>query len=699
MNDYSQLRRIPLLRILFPFVLGIVFAVIFLSFLNRYIWGFYGLVIVLLTVAIIVLFNSQRNKLFDYLLMPILFLIGSIYAFTSLKTPPIELQERMYRGFICEDIQLKKNSTCLTIQLDRNQFQGKFYMHEPRMLLYTNRDSLFSDSIRIGDEVIFYARLDSIKNLGNPGEFDFKKYLSTKFIAFQTYVPIFKLKIVKTENQKIINRFASNVRSKIILQLHEYPFSKNTFAILLALTAGNREFVSDELERSYINAGVVHVLSVSGLHVGIIYMFLQILLKFLDYHKRTRILKVAIIIIMIWIYALISGLSPSVMRAALMFSLIAFGKSIQRDISSFNILALAALIMLVINPLQIFDVGFQLSYLAVFGILYFQPIFDSWYTAKNKIVDYIYKLFTVSMAAQLSTIPLTLFYFNQFPSYFWLANFLVIPISFIILILAIVFLIFSGIPLIAGGLGWLLNITTCTMNGWIVLVENLPGSVIKGINFPVFQVILSFGFIFYLFGWIKKPRISRLYFVFLLLIGYLINGIIQKYKPVDDNMIVVYNTPKYTSIVVFSDKQNYIIANYNGDSIPANIQSMYKRHWQVEDIQRRMVYIPLDSLSVSTNKAYIKNEISITTINYSTDKTILFYPGNRYDKQIMDIEAEFLIVSKNCFPPQRTLKAKSIILDSSNKPYIEHFWISYCQKWSKNLVVIRKQGAYTIKTG
>ncbi len=696
MIDYSKLRKVPLLRILFPFILGILFTSLFFFHIDCVIRFIYIVLFILLTASLIVLFINPREKIFDYLLFGLIFIIGMVYSHASLKTPSIEQKEKFYHGIVCEVPQLKKNSSCFAVQLDRNQFPDLTFQ-EPKMFLYTTRDSLLVDSVCIGKKIIFYGKLNPIKNLGNPGEFDFKKYLSTKYILFQSYVPLSRLDFSTTNHGFFLKRFASDVCKKIIHQLQNYSFNDNSFAILLALIAGNRDFISDDLEKSYVNAGVVHVLSVSGLHVGIIFMFLQVLLKFLDYHKRTRFFKVIFILLIIWIYALISGLSPSVMRAALMFSLITVGQSTQRDISPFNILALSALIMLIINPLQIYDVGFQLSYLAVFGILYFQPVFDSWFTAQNRVVDYVYKLFSVSLAAQLSTIPFILFYFNQFASYFWLANLLVIPLSFVILILAIIFICISGISAVSGLLGWVLNVSTYLMNSWIKLIEQIPGSVIHDIHFPGLFVVISFVFIFSLFSWIKKPQAIKLYFVLLSLSVFLLFGIFRNTQKINKNMVVVYNIPKYSSIAIYSDSLNCVIGNYEMHSVPGYVQEIYRRHRQIEDIDKKMEYYRLDSIFADSDSGFFNNQKSVSVITVGENSKIMFYPGNRFEKQIFDIKAEYLIVSGNKYPPSAPVFANSIILDSSNKMYIEQYWETYCRKWSKNIVIVRKQGAYKIE--
>ena len=353
-------------------------------------------------------------------------------------------------------------------------------------------------------------------------------------------------------------------------------------------------------------------------------MFLQILLKFLDYHKRTRLLKIVIILFVIWLYAIISGLSPSVVRASLMFSLISIGGSLQRDISSFNILSLAAFVMLLISPMQVFDVGFQLSFLAVFGILYFQPMFDRWYSPKNKPGKYVYQLFTVSISAQLATFPLTLFYFNQFPLYFWLANLLVIPLSFVVLILALFYIFLSGIPYLGVAIGWILNTITSVMNGWIHRVESIPGAVIGDISVHGSTVVLFFVIILLLFSWFQKPKFYKLFSLIVIFIFLSVQGAYRNYNSENRNEVYVLNVPKSTLIAVCSQSQNCFYGDYKTDSVPAGTQSLLHKVSLKLGMNGSCRYVRLDRCPVKLH-GVLPDKISINTIDFDSCPKILVF--------------------------------------------------------------------------
>ena len=244
-----------------------------------------------------------------------------------------------------------------------------------------------------------------------------------------------------------------------------------------------------EVKQAYAAAGAMHVLAVSGLHVGIIFLILNTLLAILDTSKKGRIVKAIILLISLWSYAMITGLSPSVLRAATMFSFVIMGTVLNRSSSIYNTLAASAFFILIINPNLLFEVGFQLSYVAVLGIVYLQPLIYKRIYTRWWLLDKVWAITAVSIAAQIATLPLTLFYFNQFPVYFMLSNLLVIPSAAVILILGILLFIASPIPFISESIGWVLNKFIEGLNFGIKEIEVLPNSLIEGLSINVLECL------------------------------------------------------------------------------------------------------------------------------------------------------------------------------------------------------------------
>jgi competence protein ComEC len=348
-----------------------------------------------------------------------------------------------------------------------------------KTLLYLSKAP--DSNIPFGTTIIIKARFDSIRNFAP--NFDYKKFLERKQIYTQIFAPYSKAIITQPSNTSL-KSIAIKISKQCKNILHRY-LSGNEFAVVSAMLLGDQTDMDEELRTSYRNAGVVHTLCVSGMHLAI---FSLILLKVLSFLKRKRILQLIIVCVAIWGYALITGLGASVMRAATMFTLVAFGQCIGRKVPVYRSLTLSAFILFVYNPLLIYNVGLQLSYAAVLGIAVLQPKFQTFLKIQKpkspilkplcKIAKGIYELTTVSFAAQLFTVPFILYYFKQFPIYFLFGNLIASPLANIILPagIAVCILHFIFSPF-ADTAGFVLEKICLLLNVILELVANLPNAV------------------------------------------------------------------------------------------------------------------------------------------------------------------------------------------------------------------------------
>ena len=249
--------------------------------------------------------------------------------------------------------------------------------------------------------------------------------------------------------------FALKLRKSFINIFENQGISGRNFAVVTALVLGMDDYLDNDTRKEFSSAGAIHILCVSGLHVGVIYMVLNALLFFLKRNKYARALRSLILLIGIWFYAMLTGLAPAVLRAATMFSFVIIGTGIKRKAGVFNSLTVSAFILLLFNPFLIYNVGFQLSYAAVIAIVAIQPTIYQIWQPKNKIADNIWGITTVSVAAQLGTAPLGLFYFHQFPNYFIITNLIAIPLATLILYAGFLSVILSPLTIVAKCITWL----------------------------------------------------------------------------------------------------------------------------------------------------------------------------------------------------------------------------------------------------
>jgi competence protein ComEC len=354
------------------------------------------------------------------------------------------------------------------------------------VLLYFNKTE-FKDSYLYGDVLLIKGAPQPLMPPANPGEFDYKEYLSFKQIHHQHFVKKQDIKYVGYQPEKFYMPWALKARLWADATLKAYVQGSQARAIASALILGVTNDIDQDLLLAYSATGAMHILSVSGLHVGILYMILIFLLKPIKLLKHGAWFIAGISLVVLWGYAFITGLSPSVLRSVAMFSFVAVAQPFNFRTNIYNTLGASAFFILLYDPFLIMSVGFQLSYLAVLGIVYFYPLFHRWYFPTTRLGSEIWKVTCVSFAAQVSTFSLGLLYFHQFPNYFLLSNLLVIPISFGVLVLGIFVIAISFITPIATLAGILLTWLIDLMNGIVFFVEALPFSLINHVYISTFQ--------------------------------------------------------------------------------------------------------------------------------------------------------------------------------------------------------------------
>ncbi len=257
--------------------------------------------------------------------------------------------------------------------------------------------------------------------------------------------------------------------------------------------------------QAYANTGVVHVIAISGLHLGLIYGILLMLTKGLR-GRKLALLRAVIIIASLWVFTLLAGAQASVVRSAVMFTTLAIGAVLNRNASIYNTLALSALLLLLYNPFWLWDVGFQLSYAAALSIIiFFKPIYN-WLYFQNKLLDAVWKLMAVTLAAQLLTTPFSLYYFHQFPLLFFITNLVAVPLSSVILIGEILLCVFAFIPPVASALGWLLTKLIFFLNDHILQMNSLPFTSWQNLSISFWQSVLLLVFISGLGYWLMQQN-------------------------------------------------------------------------------------------------------------------------------------------------------------------------------------------------
>ena len=416
-----------------------------------------------------------------------------------------------------------------------------------------------SEALKYGDRFLFQAKIGVPHEPMNPGEFDYKNYLALNGIHYSVFINGNHWQYLDNASANIFKKLAGQLRNYLLQSLQENGLGGRDYAVAAAILLGYDNLMDTDLEQDFVNAGAMHILCVSGLHVGVIFLVFNLLLGFLRRNRIQRILKAVLLLLLVWSYAMLTGLSPSVQRAAVMISVFIIGNALERRGNAYNTLAASAFLLLLINPLLIFNVGFQLSYSAVLGILTFhRPIYLLLYF-KTKLADKIWSITVLSFAAQLGTFPLAAHYFHFFPTYFWLTNLFIFPLSFLIITLGMLFISVSWLPLLPKLVGVVLSGLLYLLNQMVGFVKYLPFHGLNDLYYPWIKVLFVYVIIVLLFFMFTKKKVRLLLPVLGVFLMLLTFQTIHKYSVLKQKRMVVYSIKKHSAYDFINGREHLLL--------------------------------------------------------------------------------------------------------------------------------------------
>ncbi|MBC7873879.1 MAG: ComEC family competence protein [Ferruginibacter sp.] len=554
-----------------------------------------------------------------------------------------------------------------------------------KIILYFRKDTALH--LSYGSQVIFSRPLGEIKNSGNPGGFDYKRYCLFQGITHQVYLKPGEFEVLREKKENVFRKFIYSSREKVLSILRTNIMGDKELGLAEALLIGYKDDLEQSLVQSYTNTGVVHIIAISGLHLGLIYWLLALLLNPLQKSKKIRWLRPVLIISGLWLFSLLAGAQPSILRSALMFTCIVLGESLSKKTSIYNTMAVSAFILLCINPYWLWDAGFQLSYTAVLSIIIFmQPVYN-WFYIKNKLLDLLWKLNAVTLAAQLLTIPLSIYHFHQFPNLFILTNFLAVPLSSAILLGEIFLCVISFIPALAIVLGKGVSGLIWLMNTYIERIETIPFSVWGGLQINGWQAVLLLLFIAGLSYWLMERATIGLKLGLLALLGFIA---LRSYSFIQSNQqrkIIVYNVAQKRAIDIFNGR-NFCFA---GDSDV--VSNEFKRNFHLEPsrtLYRAKNAKEVDDLYFNGNYlCYSGKHILLL------DEPVLFPPQST--KLLIDL----LVISKNpkiyIKKMAASLDIKQVVFDGSVPAWKANFWKKDCDSLHIPWHDVTMKGAFVMK--
>jgi competence protein ComEC len=545
-----------------------------------------------------------------------------------------------------------------------------------KLLINVKRDSLLTN-LPV-DAVLFTStELQTIQKPLNPHQFDYSKYLELHQVYHQLYLEPSEILILSNAKSTIYG-FADQLRTTINKKLVSVGFEEEALSIMNALLLGQRQTIDKTIYDNYVNSGTIHILAVSGLHVGILLLILNFMFKPLLYLKYGNILRPLIIVILLWSFAVIAGLSPSVTRAVTMFSIISIAMHLKRPANIYNTLAISAFFILLLKPTFLFEVGFQMSYLAVLGIVSVQPIMYKLWQPKYVITDKLWQIFTVTLAAQAGVVPISLFYFHQFPGLFFISNLVVIPFLGLILGFGLLVIAMALLNILPNVFVITYTFIIESLNGFIAWVAQFEDFLFRDIPFTLLQVIISY---FIIMAVVRTYKSNTFKWLAICLIGVIsFQGVlIYNHYQIKNDAFIIFNKSRYT---IIAQKQNdHLMVHHNLDSIKLKTDNVI-RNYKVGEL--------IDSVSTE----------ALQSLYQFKDKSILVIDSLGVYKNL-SFKADFVLLRNspkiNLNRLITILQPEKIIADASNyKSYIKR-WKTTCLKRKIPFHQTNEKGAFILR--
>ncbi len=690
--------EIPFVLLIIPFLLGIGLGLNFVA--GDYL---YPLIITLFVLGLaFVFFNLTYNRFGLYklrwmggLLMSfILFLSGwtSVIRYNELNNDQ-HFTKKPSQGLIVKinnEPTVKNGLVRFTADVKESIINGRQSAVTGTLLIAIKDTS--ANQLYYGDELLIPAKYDLIEPPYNPGEFNYKKYLANQNIYYQAFLFPKQFTVISHNTGNTIIAYSLRLRQRLVEKFKRNMHDTSAIAVASTLILGYKADLSNDVLQAYSKTGTIHVLSVSGAHVAIIYLLLNLLFGFLDRHKYGKLFKSLLIIGIIWYYSLLTGFSPAVCRAAVMISMVIIGKTFSRYINTLNILAISAFALLLYDPLFITDVGFQLSYLAVAGLIVFQPLVYKWLTIKNKWDDKLWAACSVSIAAQVITFPLSAFYFHQFPVYFLVSNLFIIIPAEVIMCVGIAYLLIPQVPVVSVALGFVLEKSIVIMNKVLAIIERVPFASVGKIWLNTGEYLLAYIIIICLFYFLfdRKKWLIKVSLVALLLLTISIS--FKKINSYNADQITFLNLKKHQGLVFKSGDEAIVLSDIKADD--KNYQYSIQPCLDSNKIEN----VALVDLKTATGNAFFMKRSNL--IQFKNKRILIF------DKQIQNkllpqkLKVDYIYVTGNPRITLNTINAnynyQTLVVDASNNDRLIKSLQKDAEAAHINYQILKRNNSYSV---
>lgn len=576
----------------------------------------------------------------------------------------------------------KSNSYKSVASIDWLYREQRWKRVRGHVLLYFAKDSTLP-AIQYGSALILRQPLQRITGSGNPGSFDYATYCARQDIHYQTFLKKGSFSALNGSNENAVTALLIRARNAVLGIIRKAIPAENNYSLAEALLIGYRDDLDKNMVLAYSNTGVVHIIAISGLHLGMLYGLLILLLKPFRKQRWLQWGKPLIILSVLWGFSLLAGAGASILRSVVMFSFIVIGEGLRRKNHIYNTLAASAFCLLVYNPYFLWDVGFQLSYTAVLSIVIFmKPLYRCLYFA-NQLLKTAWQLSAITLSAQVFTLPLVLYYFHQFPNLFLFTNFIAVPLSGIILYGEMLLLLVYPVDLLNRFTGALLSFFINLLNRLIEQTSRLPFAVTSNIPFSLLQLWLLYGVLISIAVWLFYRRPAWLMGGLCCAAGLFLAGSFTRIRQKQQQKLIVYNIPRYRAIDILDGFDCLFLGDVRLHN--TTLASYHLR-------PSRMLH------GVSERKSLSRIKISGPLVAGPHKKILVIHQPLTIPVPARKISVDLIILSGNPDIKLAQLASRfacsAYIFDSSNPLWKIRYWKKAADSLHLRHQTISEQGAY-----
>lgn len=676
-------KTIPFFKILLPYILGVVFVLKFGLYNKLHLVFISASLLVITTFLFQKYFKSNSNFkkwIYIFSVHVFLFLLAGECCFfyqakhnTNHYTHNVTPSEHGMIGVIDDLPVVTEKFVKFSVHLQCIETNTTWHYVTGNTIVYLKNDS--TSNFKIGDAVFINSKFSYVNDPKNPYEFNYKEFLENKNIYHVVYAKPEQLSLLKgMPNSFSFMQLGASIKAKVVSVLRNCHLSQQAFSICTALLVGYDDEIDKDVMQSFSHSGTLHILSVSGMHTGLLYGLIIAVFLFFDKNDRYKKTKCLVVIVSLILFVIITGFSPSVLRAALMLSLVIIGKTFYKQGNAYNTLLVTAFILLLYNPYLIIDAGFLLSYFAVFGIMYLYPIIHRQYVFTKSIIQWFWNLILMSFAATVFTLPISLYYFHQFPIWFAFSNLIIIPISICLMGATALLLCCYKITFLKIGLVYIINSFTAIMLWVAQLTDNSSYGYLDYIAFSKVDVVCCVLCLITFFLFMYTKSYKQLISLGIVIIVWLSASILINYQQLRQTELVVFSIKNKSALVLRIGKYFYI----DTKSLSSNEFQRLVKPYLLNYSNPTIIPINCDALKVNETSILHTNNISALNNNYN---------------------AKYIIVSNNKEIQLNSLyKTKPIIIaDCSNNNTFVKELKKRCAKEGLVFYSVKDKGAFTIK--